>query len=334
MGHGNAMRRIFSFIHNRWLKKTRFKWAHIHHSVQCRGNFAMQLGQGVSIGSGTVICGDENASIDIGPYAWIGNDCELSTIGSIKIGAHTSLQHRTQLHGEVAVGAGCIGAAGLYISSGWHEFRRQPSVPIRLQDRAKARLPVAQRSRPVVVEEDCWLGINVAVMPGVTIGRGCIVGANSVVTRDLPPYSIAAGAPARIVGQRLDFQPPMAIDASSDDHLPYFYAGFQQIHADDTLTGPPRTRGGLLVGKGLFAIALRIETEQTVELTFDSLVSGSLVHGGCTQCVRLGRNTLCFPALPSTNACLFFNWKPDTSLPSQDELAVLSAKVTNTKVFE
>jgi acetyltransferase-like isoleucine patch superfamily enzyme len=54
-------------------------------------------------------------------------------------------------------------------------------------------------ARPVVVGEGTWLGINVVVLPGVTIGKGCIVGANSVVTKDLPDYSVAAGAPARIL---------------------------------------------------------------------------------------------------------------------------------------
>lgn len=326
------MRSFYWFLFNFWLKKIRFRGVHIHRSVQWHGNFAFHLGQGASIGAGSVICGDDNSSINIGPNAWIGNDCELSTIGTVNIGAHSSLQHRTQLHGEVTIGAGCVGAAGLYISSGWHEFRRQPTLPIRLQDRARAHLPVAQRSRPVIVGDDCWLGINVAVMPGVTIGRGCVVGANSVVTRDLPPYCIAAGAPARVVGQRLDFQPPKTIDAGSDDHLPYFYAGFQQIHADDTMLTAPRTRGGLVAGS-LFTIALCAKTGQAVELILDSLVAGSLEHGGCVQQINPGLNTLRWAASPAANACLSFNWKHDTSLPTQNALAVLSAKVDDTELL-
>jgi acetyltransferase-like isoleucine patch superfamily enzyme len=54
-------------------------------------------------------------------------------------------------------------------------------------------------ARPVIIGEGSWLGINVVVLPGVTIGMGCVVGANSVVTRDLPDYSVAAGAPARVL---------------------------------------------------------------------------------------------------------------------------------------
>jgi acetyltransferase-like isoleucine patch superfamily enzyme len=54
----------------------------------------------------------------------------------------------------------------------------------------------------VIVGRDVWLGARVMVTAGVTIGEGCIVGAGAIVTRDLPPYSIAVGAPARVVGRR------------------------------------------------------------------------------------------------------------------------------------
>jgi acetyltransferase-like isoleucine patch superfamily enzyme len=50
----------------------------------------------------------------------------------------------------------------------------------------------------VVIEDGAWIGNNVCILPGVTIGRGSIVGANSVVNSDIPPYTIAAGAPAKV----------------------------------------------------------------------------------------------------------------------------------------
>ncbi|KAA6183194.1 hypothetical protein F2Q65_16415 [Thiohalocapsa marina] len=61
---------------------------------------------------------------------------------------------------------------------------------------------------PVVIEDDCWLGLNVVVLQGVTIGRGCIIGAGAVVTRSIPPWSIAVGVPARVVGRREGAPPP------------------------------------------------------------------------------------------------------------------------------
>lgn len=52
---------------------------------------------------------------------------------------------------------------------------------------------------PITIGEDCWFGGNVIVCPGVTIGRGCTIGAGSVVTKDVPEFHVAAGNPARII---------------------------------------------------------------------------------------------------------------------------------------
>ncbi len=54
----------------------------------------------------------------------------------------------------------------------------------------------------IVLEEDVWLGVNVVVLKGVTIGRGAVVGAGAVVTKPIPPYEIWAGIPARKIGER------------------------------------------------------------------------------------------------------------------------------------
>ncbi len=59
-------------------------------------------------------------------------------------------------------------------------------------------------SAPVIIEDDVWLGEFVAVLPGVTIGKGSIIGATSVVTKDVPPYSIAVGSPAKVI-KKYDF---------------------------------------------------------------------------------------------------------------------------------
>ena len=57
----------------------------------------------------------------------------------------------------------------------------------------------ATYGRPIVIEDKVWLGINVTVLPGVHIGYGSIVGANSVVTKDVPPMTIVAGSPAKVI---------------------------------------------------------------------------------------------------------------------------------------
>ena len=74
-----------------------------------------------------------------------------------------------------------------------HRFDRT-DIPMREQ----GYTPV----RPVVIGDDCWIGSRVTIMPGVTLGRGCVVGAGAVVTRDVPPYAVVAGVPARVVRYR------------------------------------------------------------------------------------------------------------------------------------
>ena len=54
-------------------------------------------------------------------------------------------------------------------------------------------------AKPITIEDDCWLASNVVVCGGVTIGEGCVIGAGSVVTRDIPPHSLAAGNPCRVI---------------------------------------------------------------------------------------------------------------------------------------
>jgi acetyltransferase-like isoleucine patch superfamily enzyme len=51
----------------------------------------------------------------------------------------------------------------------------------------------------VTIGDDCWIGGNVTIMPGVTIGKGCTVGSGSIVTKDIPEFSVAVGNPARVV---------------------------------------------------------------------------------------------------------------------------------------
>jgi acetyltransferase-like isoleucine patch superfamily enzyme len=64
--------------------------------------------------------------------------------------------------------------------------------------------------RPVVLEDDVWVGVKATVMPGVRIGRGSVVAAHSVVTHDVPPHVIVAGAPARVV-RALEARPAAAV---------------------------------------------------------------------------------------------------------------------------
>jgi len=59
------------------------------------------------------------------------------------------------------------------------------------------------KRKTVVIEDDCWIAANSIILAGVTIGKGSVVAAGSVVSKDVPPYSVVAGVPARIIKSRL-----------------------------------------------------------------------------------------------------------------------------------
>ena len=75
-----------------------------------------------------------------------------------------------------------------------HEFTRT-DIPIIEQGNA----PV----KPVVIGDDCWIGQRAMIMRGVHIGDGCVIGAGAVVTKDIPPYSVAGGVSARVLKSRI-----------------------------------------------------------------------------------------------------------------------------------
>lgn len=65
---------------------------------------------------------------------------------------------------------------------------------------------INDKSGDIVVKEDVWIGANCTIMPGVTIGRGAVVGACSIVTKDVPPYAVVVGSPAKIVAKKFSFE--------------------------------------------------------------------------------------------------------------------------------
>ncbi len=137
-------------------------------------NSGISLGNEVLLGRGTVL-NTRNGTISLGDYCNIGANCRLGTTTKIKFGKHVLL------------------AANCYIGGIKHCFDRT-DLPIMRQG--------YESKGGVVIEDDVWLGAGVMVLDGVTIGSGCVVAAGSIVTKDLPPYSIAMGAPAKVVKSR------------------------------------------------------------------------------------------------------------------------------------
>lgn len=112
---------------------------------------------------------------------------------SLRVGANTYIQAGCILNafvGSIVIGANCMIAQHCVFMPYQHGFA-DAARPMREQ-------PLTSRG-DIVLEDDVWLGANVCVLDGVTIGKGAIVGAGAVVTKDIPPYAIAVGVPATVI---------------------------------------------------------------------------------------------------------------------------------------
>jgi acetyltransferase-like isoleucine patch superfamily enzyme len=125
--------------------------------------------------------------------------------GRLTIGDHCSINSGVifGLTCDVTLGSHVLVGDHVSFRTADHEFR-DSDVPIVEQ---------GERRGPIVVGDDVWIGANATVLRGVTIGRGAIVGANSVVTRDVGPFSIVGGVPARVIGRRGVGERPEQADA-------------------------------------------------------------------------------------------------------------------------
>lgn len=131
----------------------------------------------------------------------------------IILGKNTRIQIRSQLHGDVSIGSDSIIAPDVYISSGTHLYDFMPMLTINEQD-VIYKLLYCDFSKPVAIGDDVWIGRLSTVMPGVTIGNHAVIGANSVVTKDVPPSEVWGGNPCRFIKKR------GALENHSRRHLP------------------------------------------------------------------------------------------------------------------
>jgi acetyltransferase-like isoleucine patch superfamily enzyme len=151
----------------------------LHDNVRLTGdgmNARISIEEEVMLDRGIDIKAHDNGWVEIGKRTYVGPYCCFAGPGHIKIGEECMIASHT----------------GIYANN--HNFA----------DLTRPMNSQGVTSKGIVIENDCWLGTGVKVLDGVRIGRGSIIGAGAVVTKDIPPYSIAVGVPAKVIGQRGD----------------------------------------------------------------------------------------------------------------------------------
>ncbi len=174
----------------RWYERNTLPWnrARIHYELAKRRSFArwpiqgnvlemllegrLELGEHVLFEPNVWLTGPAPARIVIGGGTFLNLGVMVAAMNLVEIGEH------------------CMLANGCFVTDANHRVD-DPTMPITWQG--------FTTKGPTRIGDNVWCGANVVVTSGVTIGRRCVIGANSVVTTDLPPRSIAAGAPARVL---------------------------------------------------------------------------------------------------------------------------------------
>ena len=119
--------------------------------------------------------------------------CSFGNGDRLTVGDRSQLSSHGRFSGTITIGDDVVMGPDIVMMATSHEFSRR-DIPINQQG--------AKPEEPITIGNDCWIGTRVIVLPGVTIGDGCIVAAGAVVTKDVPPNTIVAGVPAKVIKNR------------------------------------------------------------------------------------------------------------------------------------
>lgn len=139
-----------------------------------------------------------SARMDTPPYRkfWLGDYsviesfcCINNAVGDVIIGDHTRVGLHNTIIGPVTIGSHVNLAQGITVTALNHNFEESSK---RIDEQGVT-------TKPVIIGNDIWIGANAVILPGVSIGDHSVVAAGAVVTKDVPPHSLVAGVPAKII---------------------------------------------------------------------------------------------------------------------------------------
>jgi acetyltransferase-like isoleucine patch superfamily enzyme len=136
---------------------------------------------------GRIILGDK---VTLNPYVFL----QANVNGYIEIGNNTELNNFTIVNsgGKIIIGQNVLIGPKVNIIAYNHSFE-SIDIPIKKQK---------SKTAPIIIEDDVWIGANVTILPGVKIGKGAVIGANSVVNKDIEPFSVNVGVPCKKIKER------------------------------------------------------------------------------------------------------------------------------------
>jgi acetyltransferase-like isoleucine patch superfamily enzyme len=182
------------------LLQRRFVFVFIAGGVNLRGASLIKFGKGVTLERGVTMDGLMRGGIRLGDHVRIGPystliGAPISNLGEgITMGANSAVDAYSFIGsaGAVTIGENVIMGQHVCFHPESHNFDRT-DIPIKLQGTAR---------RGIIIEDDVWVGANVTFLDGTHVGRGCVIGAGSLVRGSIPAYSVAVGIPARVIRTR------------------------------------------------------------------------------------------------------------------------------------
>lgn len=135
-----------------------------------------------------------------GKDVYIGKGSNIS-YGNVSVGNHVSIGRNAEFmstKAEIKIGDYVMFGPHVFMITGDHRIDIPDKYMYEIQESEK--LP--ENDMDIILEGDNWIGANVIILKGVTIGKGAVVAAGAVVNKDVPPYSIVGGVPAKIIKMR------------------------------------------------------------------------------------------------------------------------------------